>query len=59
MGFPNMKKKIMVKLWVLHSGCYIVLPVLCPSSLRDTAGSFMNVMGGDPWHNASSGNNEY
>ena len=41
-------------------GCYIVLPVLGPSTIRDTAGSFVNVMGGDPWYNASvSGNNEY
>ena len=29
-------------------GCYIVLPVLGPSTLRDTAGSFANVLGGDP-----------
>ena len=41
-------------------GCYIVLPVLGPSTLRDTAGSFANVMGGDPWYNASvHGNNEF
>ena len=41
-------------------GCYLVLPVLGPSTIRDTAGSFMNVFGGDPWYNASvSGNNEF
>ena len=32
-------------------GCYIVLPVLGPSTVRDTAGSFVNVLGGDAWYN--------
>jgi phospholipid-binding lipoprotein MlaA len=37
-----------------------VLPVLGPTTIRDTAGSFINVMGGDPYYNASvNGNNEY
>ena len=41
-------------------GCYLVLPVLGPSTVRDTAGSFINVIGGDPWYNASvNGNNEF
>ena len=41
-------------------GCYLVLPVLGPSTIRDTAGSFINVLGGDPWYNASvNGNNEF
>ena len=38
----------------------MVIPVLGPSNLRDTAGSFANVLGGDPWYNMSShGNNEF
>jgi phospholipid-binding lipoprotein MlaA len=42
------------------AGCYIVLPILGPSTVRDTAGSFINVLGGDPWYNASiNGNNEF
>jgi phospholipid-binding lipoprotein MlaA len=46
--------------WGVGAGCYLVLPVLGPSTIRDTAGSFINVMGGDPWYNVSShGNNEY
>ena len=46
--------------WGIGPGCYIVLPVLGPSTLRDTAGSFANIMGGDPWYNASvQGNNEF
>ena len=33
---------------------------LGPSTLRDTAGSFANVLGGDPWYNASAhGNNQF
>ena len=34
-------------------GCYLVLPVLGPSTIRDTAGSVINVFGGDPWYNVS------
>ena len=46
--------------WGVGAGCYLVLPVLGPSTVRDTAGSFINILGGDPWYNASThGNNEY
>ena len=46
--------------WGVGAGCYLVLPVLGPSTVRDTAGSFMNALGGDPYYNASThGNNEY
>jgi len=34
-------------------GCYIVLPVLGPSTVRDTVGSFANMLGGDPWYNVT------
>jgi len=34
-------------------GCYIVLPVLGPSTARDTIGSTLNFLGGDPWYNVS------
>jgi len=37
-------------------GCYIVLPVLGPSTIRDTAGSFANVLGGDAWYNVTVAN---
>ena len=38
----------------------MVLPVLGPSTIRDTAGSFATVLGGAPWYNASiHGNNEF
>ena len=36
-------------------GCYLVLPVLGPSTVRDTAGSLVNVLGGDAWYNISAG----
>ena len=46
--------------WGVGAGCYVVLPVLGPSTVRDTFGSFINVLGGDPYYNASThGNNEY
>jgi len=34
-------------------GCYIVLPVLGPSTIRDTVGSVANLLGGDAWYNVS------
>ena len=63
MGFPKYVKEDYgqtLGAWGFGPGCYIVLPVLGPSTIRDTAGSFVNVMGGDPWYNASAhGNNEF
>ena len=63
MGFSDYEKEDYgqtLGLWGVGAGCYIVLPVLGPSTIRDTAGSFVNVLGGDPWYNASvSGNNEF
>ena len=32
-------------------GCYLVLPVLGPSTVRDTVGSLISMNGGDVWHN--------
>ena len=46
--------------WGVGAGCYVVLPVLGPSTVRDAVGSFVNVLGGDPYYNISAhGNNEY
>ena len=63
MGFPKYVKEDYgqtLGAWGIGPGCYVVLPVLGPSTLRDTAGSFVNVLGGDPWYNASvHGNNEF
>lgn len=43
----------------LGPGCYIVLPVLGPSTVRDAAGSFINTLGGDPWYTATVKNNNH
>jgi len=63
MGFPKYEKEDYgqtLGAWGIGPGCYLVLPILGPSTIRDTAGSFVNVMGGDPWYNASvDGNNEF
>ena len=37
--------------WGIGEGCYLVLPVLGPSTIRDLSGSFANILGGDPWYN--------
>jgi phospholipid-binding lipoprotein MlaA len=39
------------------TGCYVVLPVIGPSTVRDTVGSFANLMGGDIWYNVTVANN--
>ena len=63
MGFPEYEKEDYgqtLGVWGVGPGCYLVLPVLGPSTIRDTAGMFINVMGGDPYYNISvNGNNEY
>jgi phospholipid-binding lipoprotein MlaA len=63
LGFPKYEKEDYgqtLGAWGVGPGCYLVLPVLGPSTIRDTAGSFINVIGGDPWYNASiNGNNEF
>jgi len=62
-GFPKYEKEDYgqtLGVWGFGPGCYVVLPLLGPSTLRDTAGSFVNVLGGDPYYNASiHGNNEF
>tara|TARA_B110000114_G_scaffold32143_1_gene33256 strand:- start:650 stop:1432 length:783 start_codon:yes stop_codon:yes gene_type:complete len=63
MGFSEYEKEDYgqtLGVWGVGAGCYLVLPVLGPSTIRDTAGSFINVLGGDPYYNISThGNNEY
>ncbi len=34
-------------------GCYLVLPVLGPSTVRDTVGSLVSISGGDAWYNVT------
>jgi phospholipid-binding lipoprotein MlaA len=45
--------------WGIGAGCYVVLPVFGPSTVRDAIGSFVNAFG-DPYYNMSvHGNNQY
>ena len=37
-------------------GCYIVLPVLGPSTVRDATASLANFVGGDAWYNVTVNN---
>ena len=63
MGFSEYEKEDYgqtLGVWGVGAGCYVVLPILGPSTIRDTAGSFVNIMGGDPYYNVSThGNNQY
>ena len=56
LGFPEYEKEdygqSLAKLGV-GPGCYIVLPVLGPSTVRDTTASLANIMGGDAWYNVT------
>ena len=40
-------------------GCYLVLPVLGPSTARDTLASLTNFMGGDAWYNVTVRNDTH
>jgi len=37
--------------WGLGEGCYLVLPVLGPTTARDAVASLTNYIGGDAWYN--------
>ena len=59
-GFPDYEKEDYgqtLGAMGIGEGCYLVLPVLGPSTVRDTAGSFVNILGGDAWYNISAGKN--
>jgi phospholipid-binding lipoprotein MlaA len=62
LGIPEYEKEdygqSLAKLGV-GPGCYVVLPVLGPSTVRDTAASFVNVMGGDAWYNVTVNNDTH
>jgi len=42
--------------WGVGEGCYFVLPILGPTTIRDSIGSLANVMGGDAWYNVTVAN---
>ena len=43
--------------WGVKEGCYFVLPVLGPTTIRDSLGSIANFSGGDAWYNVTVSNN--
>ena len=42
--------------WGVKEGCYFVLPVLGPTTVRDSLGSLVNFSGGDAWYNVTVAN---
>ena len=42
--------------WGVKEGCYFVLPVLGPTTVRDSLGSMVNFTGGDAWYNVTISN---
>ena len=59
LGFPEYEKEdygqSLAKMGV-GPGCYLVLPVLGPSTVRDTTASVANFVGGDAWYNITVNN---
>ena len=45
--------------WGIGPGCYIVLPVLGPSTARDTVGSLTSYLGGAAWYNITVRNDTH
>ena len=39
--------------WGAGPGCYFVLPILGPTTVRDSIGSVANIIGGDAWYNVT------
>ena len=53
-GLPEYEKEDYGQTLGAHGigpGCYVVLPILGPSTARDTLSSLANFMGGDAWYN--------
>ena len=42
--------------WGFGEGCYFILPVLGPTTVRDSLGSLANISGGDAWYNVTVAN---
>ena len=62
LGFPDYEKEDYGQSLAKHGvgpGCYMVLPVLGPSTVRDAAGSLANLMGGDAWYNVTVTNDTH
>jgi phospholipid-binding lipoprotein MlaA len=58
-GFTDYEKEDYGQTLASHGtgpGCYLVLPVLGPSTARDAIGSIANFTGGDAWYNITVNN---
>ena len=58
-GFPEYEKEDYgqsLATMGVGPGCYLVLPVLGPSTIRDATASVVNFVGGDAWYNVTVGN---
>ena len=56
LGFEEYNKEDYGQTLAIHGagpGCYIVLPVLGPSTARDAVASVTNFVGGDAWYNVT------
>ena len=56
LGFEKLEKEDYgqtLATWGVGEGCYIVLPVLGPSTARDTVASLTTFVGGDAWYNVT------
>ncbi len=59
LGFPEYEKEDYgqsLATMGVGPGCYLILPVLGPSTLRDTTASMANFIGGDAWYNVTVNN---
>jgi len=59
LGFPEFEKEDYgqsLATMGVGPGCYLVLPVLGPSTIRDAAASVANLVGGDAWYNVTVAN---
>ncbi len=56
LGFPEYEKEDYgqsLATMGVGPGCYVVLPVLGPSTVRDATASVANIIGGDAWYNVT------
>ena len=62
LGFPEYEKEdygqSLAKMGV-GPGCYLVLPVIGPSTVRDATASVANFIGGDAWYNITVNNDTH
>ena len=59
LGFPDYEKEDYgqtLGAMGVGPGCYLVLPVLGPSTVRDATASITNFVGGDAWYNVTVNN---